>query len=714
MAWDVSKDETTGRLELVAAEGLSQEYIDGVVEVIEGGKSLVRYAIENKQGLLLDNIQEDQRAANLLAAKEGLESTIVIPLIFESQVLGAIVTFCKDRSSYTEDDFDLVGAACSQIALALKQAETYQAEREDAEFYGTLYRLSHELAKAPEDIASHAFPIIQEEISCKRMWLGIINEQGTHLAGKGGFGPGIRKGVIDLQVELDLRHDFLDEALSTKRSIIVEPGQEMECSGLTRLIKRLELGSLVIVPLVSIGQVVGVFVVEPSISSRVFIERKVGLLTNMASEMASVILARRFEAKMAEADKMRMAGLLASGVAHNFNNMLQAVMGQASLIEMQIPEDSPLSESARTIIDSASKGASLIKQLLSFSTENSSERELIHMDKMILDSKEFYRSIIGPDILLQMQIADNILPISADYSGVQHALTNLVVNAKEAVVSGNGSYIRVNATLVRIRSGEVDPELSPGQYIRVDVEDDGIGLNEEQLRRCFEPFYTTKNVDSSTGIGFEGSGLGLSSAYSIARQHDGIIKVRSVAEEGTVFSLYLPVANVITREIIDGETEKAVECIVFNLGEESIHTVKHTLSSLGLKVYTIKKRQEALRRISENSDRIKLLVMDIDRAGSDPMTLIQGITRSYPKLKILAASVDDKRWTALFKSLANVEIVDKPIGVWAIHSAIKELTAPEALDRQIEVVNLETENGSESNQQPKAEDSRENLNIEHE
>ena len=694
-------DETTGKLELVAAEGLSQDYIDKVVGVIEGGKSLVRYAVENKQGMLIDNVQEDPRAASDIARKEGLESTIVIPLIFESQVLGAIVTFCKERNSYVEEDFDLVAAACSQIALALKQAETYQAERESAESVGTLYRLSHELAKvmAPEDIASHAFPIIQEELSCKRMWLGIINEQGTHLVGKGGFGPGIRKGVVDIQVELDLQHDFLDEAIQTKRAVIVETDQKMECSGLTRLVNRLELGSIVIVPLVSLGQVVGVFIVEPSLGSRVFIERKLGLLSNMASEMGSVIIARRFEARMAEADKMRMAGLLASGVAHNFNNMLQAVMGQASLIEMQLPADSNLSESARTIIDSASKGASLIKQLLSFSVDSSSEREIIRIDKMLKDSNEFYKSVVGGNILLEIQVEDDIPPINADYSGVQHALTNLVVNAKEAVLSGGGSYVRINASVVRIRSGEVDPELSPGRYVRIDVEDDGIGLDEEQLARCFEPFYTTKNVDTSTGIGFEGSGLGLSSAYSIIRQHDGIVKVRSVPEEGTVFSLYIPTANVIAHEVNLGADSQGIESIVFNLGEESIHTVKHTLSSLGLKVYTIKKRSEVLRRLSESSERMKLIVVDIDRAGSDPMTFIQGMTRSYPNLKILAASVDHKRWSALFRALKGVEIVDKPIGVWAIHSAIRELSSSEkSLENKIEKVEGEIKNGVRSSE----------------
>ncbi|MCB0318765.1 MAG: GAF domain-containing protein, partial [Bdellovibrionales bacterium] len=575
-------DETSGKLELVAAEGLSQNYIDQAVQLIEGGISLVRYAVENKQGMLIDNIQEDPRAASDLAKNEGLESTIVIPLIFESQVLGAIVTFCKQRNKYTEDDFDLVAAASSQIALALKQAETYQDEKETAESIGTLYRLSHELAKAmaPEDIASHAFPILQEEVSCKRMWLGIINEQGTHLVGKGGFGPGIRKGVIDIQIELDLQHDFLDQAIQTKRPVIVETSQKMECSGLTRLVKRLELGSIVIVPLVSLGQVVGVFIIEPSIGSRAFLERKIALLSNMASEMASVILARRFEARMADADKMRMAGLLASGVAHNFNNMLQAVMGQASLIEMQLPQDSNLLESARTIIDSASKGASLVKQLLSFSADISNEREIIHVGKMLSDSKEFYKSVVGANIHLEIHIDEELLPISADYSGIQHALTNLVVNAKEAVIAGNGSFVKVHASLMRIRSGEVDPQLSPGKYVRIDVEDDGIGLNQEQLRRCFEPFYTTKNVDSSTGIGFEGSGLGLSSAYSIIRQHDGMIKVRSMPKEGTVFSIYIPSAHVISKEIQSGETQELMESVIFNIGEESIHTVKQTLSSL--------------------------------------------------------------------------------------------------------------------------------------
>ena len=531
----------SGKLEVVASEGLSVDYLKAASEVVEG-KSLVRHVVESKKGLLISNIQKDSRAATDIALKENLKSTIVMPLMSEDHVLGALVLFCRKPDRYSDDDFELVEAAASQIGLASRQAESYTNERRQADSVAVLYRLSHELSKllTPKEVAEHAFPIIQKELACKRMWLGVMNEQGSHIIGQGGYGPGIREPIKDIQIELDLQHDFLDEAIKTKQAVLVREGVKMECSGLNRVINKLKVGDFIIVPLVSLGQVVGVFIVEPSISSRFFIQRKLPLLRSMANEIAAVILARRFEAKIADADKMRMAALLASGVAHNFNNLLQAVMGQASLIEMQLPEDSPLIGSAQTIIDAAGKGASLIKQLLSFSMQEGIDRRPVSAKQLVEDSRELYQSLLGTSVMFEIEIDESTGDVLADYSQAQQMVTNLLVNAKEAIGDNLDGMVKVTVGHTRLRSGEVDPELAPGKYIRIDIEDNGVGMDPERQARCFEPFFTTKDVDKNTGIGLSGSGLGLSSAYSIAKQHSGVITVTSNPGEGSVFSIFLP------------------------------------------------------------------------------------------------------------------------------------------------------------------------------
>lgn len=534
-------DRTSRKLELVASEGVSSAFIEAIESSLPGD-SLVRNVAESGQGVLSDNMQQEPSVRSEIARIENIRSVILQPLIFEDNVLGVVFIFCREAGRFTNDDFDLVKAATSQVAVAARQAEVFSASKRQANSLAALYRLSHELSQylTVEEVSQHAFKILHEVLACKRMWLGVMNEQRTHIKGLAGFGPGIRKPLIDLQIELNLRHDFLDDALSRREPVIVPEDAKAECSGLNRIVKNLKLGAFVILPLVSLGQIVGVLLIEPAIAQGFFNESKLSLLNSMAGEIAAVILARRFEARIAESDKMRMAGLLASGVAHNFNNLLQAIMGQASLIQLQLPSDSPANKSSSVILEAAERGGQLVRQLMAFSQPNSLQKKKLSINQMVLDSRDFYRSVLGPGIDLKLDLRSDVPEIDGDYSQLQQAITNMLINSKEAIPEGRSGFVKLSTVGVRLRSNEVDPELPPGYYLRINLEDNGLGMDEERRARCFEPFFTTKNIDKTSGVGISGSGLGLSSAYSVLKQHQGLITVQSYLGEGTVFSVYLP------------------------------------------------------------------------------------------------------------------------------------------------------------------------------
>ncbi|MBN8548188.1 MAG: GAF domain-containing protein [Deltaproteobacteria bacterium] len=667
-------------LELVSAEGLSPGYVEEVSKILNG-PTLVRYAVEQREGLLINNIQKDTRAAVDIARKEGLRSTIIMPLLLKDEVQGVLVLFCRKANRYGDADFDLVSAAASQVCLAIRQAESYLAEKRQVGALAALYRLSHELAKqmTPREVAEHAFPIIQAELPCKRMWLGVVNEQGSHLLGQAGTGPGVRRHLIDIQIELDARHDFLDEAIKKKQAVVVRAGQAMECSQLARIVQRLNLGMFIIVPLVSLGQTVGVLIVEPALPSSFMIQRKLSLLTSMASEIATVILARRFEAKMADAEKMRMAGLLASGVAHNFNNMLQAVMGQASLIEMQLGKDSPLTGSAKMIIEAASKGASLIKQLLSFSMPGTSSKSTFPAGKMLTDSADLYRSVLGSTIALEMRVDGEVAEIFADYSKVQQVITNLLMNAKEAIGERHNGLVRVTARRVRLSSGEVDPELAPGAYVRIDVEDNGAGMDAERQSRCFEPFFTTKDVDARTGLGFNGSGLGLSSAYSIVKNHEGSITVTSTLGEGSVFSLYLPVAvrepAKTPEQIAEKKAEEKIVPKVLIASQESRSNVAllSTLDSFGTKLVYLEEGESLAEALDQHGDSVQLVITDDAKGGAQVRESIESARVSKADLRFLILSSRSEELAAELSALSGAAILAKPVSVWAVQAALKKL-----------------------------------------
>ncbi len=679
-------------LEVVAALGLSEKYLLSMESVLKG-PSLLRFAIKERKGLSIDNLQDDTRAASTLAKLEDLRSCIVMPLATDEAVFGAIVLFKREAKSYSEADFDLVSAAATQMTLAVRQAEMYEAERRHSESLGALYRISHELSKyrSPREIAEHAFPVLQQEFALKRGWFGVVNEQGTHIAGKSGFGPGIRRQLQELQIELGLRHDFLDDAVRTQRPVIVEAGKEMECSGLNRIVQRLKFDTLVIIPLVSLGQVVGLLIVEPLVPSTFLKEGRLQLLVSMANEMATVLMSRRFESKMAEALKMRMAGLLASGVAHNFNNLLQAVMGQVSLIEMQLPKGSGAFEATRTINDAARRGAGLVSQLLNFASQGQGVRQNVSLNSLITESHELYESLLSKRIELRIETQPDCPELVADVSQIQQVLTNLLANAKDAIGNRPDGTVSISTCKVRLRSGEVDPELAPGVYIRVDVRDNGVGMNAEQQARCFEPFFTTKNVDRSTGVGLSGTGLGLSAAYSIVKSHDGIITVHSVPGEGATFSVYLPVLSVRAGSVLDSPAVKshAVSrggALLLGL-EGGVHPfVSSIFESLGYRSRGVYDLQQAIEVLQQDKERWGFVVLDLEGLGEAAPATCKQLLSTFADLGIIACSASSREWIEALPPTSRIEVVDKPLSVWSVEIALQRMSArpSELVDAEVD------------------------------
>lgn len=672
-------------LELVAVHGLSEKYIDSMDGVLKG-PSLLRETIARKKGRMLANIQEEPRAHTTVAKIENLQSTILMPLIADDEVYGALVIFTRERGSYSSEDFELVSAAATQIALAVRQTYMFDAERQQSQALSALYRISHELAKyrTPREIAEHAFPILQQEFTLRRGWFGVTNEQGTHIVGKAGFGTGIRRKLQEVQIELSLRHDFFDEAIKTQRPVVVPPGATMECSGLQRLLALLKLETFVVVPLVSLGQVIGVLVVEPAIPHLVTKDSRLQLLSSMANEMATVLMARRFEARMAEGLKMRMAGLLASGVAHNFNNMLQAILGQVALLEMQIPKGSPALDSARMITDAAKRGASLVSQLINFSAQGQGARQRVSVNQLISDSQELYRSLLGKRIEFNLKPCADCPDVVLDSGQIQQVVTNLLMNAKEAIERKESGLVTITVSRVRLRSAEVDPELAPGVYVRIDVHDNGQGMNAEQQLRCFEPFYTTKNVDPGTGVGLSGSGLGLSAAYSIVKQHNGLITVTSELGEGSTFSIYLPLQipeDAVVPVSQNGGPRSAMKGGVLLLGLEmgAQPFVSSLLESLGYRsrsVYDLTQAREVLSREGHIWD---FMLVDTDTLGEQIIGQCKQLMEKFSDVGLLAMSAAPRDGTAPPPTVREA-FLEKPLGVWSVESALQRLkgqrTAP--------------------------------------
>lgn len=244
---------------------------------------------------------------------------------------------------------------------------------------------------------------------------------------------------------------------------------------------------------------------------------------------------RKLEEQLRQAQKMEAVGLLAGGVAHEFNNLLTVVQGNAELALSELPPADPLRKRFSSIYQAAQRGARLTQQLLAFSRRQILQPRPLHLNSLIRNFAEMMRRLIGADIALQLDLAPELQPVLADPNALEQVLINLAMNARDAMPEGGTLRIATAQRELDEAYCQAHSEAKAGPYVRLTVADNGMGMSEETKAHLFEPFFTTK------GVG-RGTGLGLPMVYGIVREHDGLIEVFSKVGQGTQFDIYLPVA----------------------------------------------------------------------------------------------------------------------------------------------------------------------------
>jgi signal transduction histidine kinase/PAS domain-containing protein len=537
----------TGRVELVALNG----FLESQFHELEGAlqrRSLVRLVLEHNEGLVVTNIPQDPRvAATAVMAGAGLLSAVLAPIRDESGVaIGALALFSRETGRWTLEEQKVLEAAGLLISSALHRSLELESQRVSAEQYQVLYALNHELARlvTVSEIGAHALAVASKVVPSRNAWFALVAPSGDSLVGQSGLGPQMTREMIDSRIALnELATKPLADWIKRRQiSILSLPSEDpaaQELASTLPILAQLGGATYVAVPLVTLNQVIGVLLLEPTLPVRV-IERRLGLLQSLASEVGAVVFARRLESKMGEADKMRVTGHLAAGVAHNFNNILQGILGHASLLHSQLAPGSTLRASAEQILQSANRGGQLIKQLSGLAQIQGSVRKAFDVGGFLGESKELWSSALGSRISLVCDIKRQLPSIYADEGLIQQVMMNLLVNAREAIGGRSDGVVRVTAEVVTVKAGELKAGSRAGKYVRVSVADNGVGMAQDLIERCFEPFFSTKGVDPRSGLSLSGAGLGLSSAYAIVREHDGYLDVRSSVGRGSTFVVLIP------------------------------------------------------------------------------------------------------------------------------------------------------------------------------
>ncbi|MBX3188557.1 MAG: PAS domain S-box protein [Labilithrix sp.] len=242
---------------------------------------------------------------------------------------------------------------------------------------------------------------------------------------------------------------------------------------------------------------------------------------------------RRLQDHLSQAQRLESIGRLAGGIAHDFNNMLGVILGRTEIALKHVDPSGELHAHLGEIRDAARRSAELTRQLLAYGGRQSGAPRVIDPNEAIEGSMHVLRLIVGETVTLRWRPQDDIWLVKIDLVQLDQILTNLCANARDAIADAGEVTVRTENATLSHGDFAVGEGLAPGEYMVIEVADDGAGIQPDVLRHLFEPFFTTKQAD-------KGHGLGLSTVYGIARQNDGGVSVASTVGRGSVFRVYLP------------------------------------------------------------------------------------------------------------------------------------------------------------------------------
>ncbi|MDD2853468.1 MAG: response regulator [Desulfuromonadaceae bacterium] len=340
--------------------------------------------------------------------------------------------------------------------------------------------------------------------------------------------------------------------------------------------------------------------------------------------------------QLIQAQKMDSIGRLAGGVAHDFNNMLGVVLGYTEMSLEQISPDNPLFANLIEIRNATERSAELTRQLLTFARKQYVAPTLFDLNKNVANMLAMLRHLIGENIEISWLPVAGEANVKMDPSQMDQILTNLCVNARDAI-AGNGT-VTIETQIVTIDGLSCIGHLwhVPGEYVMLAVSDDGCGMNKEILDKIFEPFFTTRE----TG---KGIGLGLATVYGIVKQNSGFIDVRSEPGCGTTFKIYLPRQMAGVEPTVTERPSHSVvagcETILLVEDEPALLTMASlVLKKIGFRVLAASSPVEAIRLANDHVGEIQMLLTDVIMPGMNGVDLAKELNALYPEIKQLFMS----------------------------------------------------------------------------
>lgn len=397
---------------------------------------------------------------------------------------------------------------------------------------------------------------------------------------------------------------------------------------------------------------------------------------------------KNLEMRFVHSQKMQAVGQLAGGIAHDFNNLLTAMMGFCDLLLMRHPAGDQSFADIMQIKQNANRAANLVRQLLAFSRKQTLQPKVINITDVLADLSNLIGRLIGENIELKMIHGRDLGKVKVDPVQLEQVIINLAVNARDAISDSGVLTIKTsNVTIdakTKIPKNMIPPaddeHIVKGKYVLIEVSDTGCGIKANQISKIFEPFFSTKEIGSGTG-------LGLSTVYGIIKQTDGYIYVSSQLKKGTRFSIFLKSydSEKENKPVVKKETEKTKKNVLPDLmGKGTILLVEDetpvrifsnsALVSKGYTVLEAEDAQAALKIVDERGSELDVIITDVVMPGMSGPDMIKKVSKKYPKVKVIFISgYGEDAFLETYGSERKFNFLSKPYSLKQLAAKVKEV-----------------------------------------
>jgi PAS domain S-box-containing protein len=387
------------------------------------------------------------------------------------------------------------------------------------------------------------------------------------------------------------------------------------------------------------------------------------------------------ERQLLQAQKLESLGVLAGGVAHDFNNILVAVLGNAELALGKLSPEDPACKNVQEIAEAAKRAADLANQMLAYSGKGSFVIESIDLNELIREMLKLASVSIPKNIAHKLDLADDLPGFDGDATQIRRVVMNLVINAAEAIEPEDGSIVISTRVVDCERSdlddlnevlrASLDEPLPEGLYICLEVTDTGCGMDFKTVERIFDPFFTTK---------FAGRGLGMSAVLGIVRGHRGIISVHSTLGSGTVFKVLFPVKELTKSgpapqkgDLVSVTDWRGSGTVLLADDEEAVRIMaKQMLEHLGFTVLVASDGRESLELFRAHADEVVCLLLDFTMPYLDGLEVLREIRHIRPRMKAVLCSGYSHKDFAHLADQGPIGFLQKPYGMAALKQKLQE------------------------------------------